>query len=201
MSREGSITHWINELKDGNRDAVQQLWERYFSRLVRLARNELAGTNRRVEDEEDLALSVFSKFCNAAENGRFPELADRDGLWRLLLTMTARKAIDQHRKHARQRRGGGNVRGESVFAQNSDNASPLADVIGDEPTPEFAAIVSEQLRRLLDILGNDELRSLALAKLEGFTNDELAQRHDCSTRTIERRLNLIRAKCNEEFFA
>lgn len=201
MRPDGSITHWIHEIKDGNRDAAQVLWERYFTRLVNLARKELAGGNRRVSDEEDLAVGVFECFCRAAKDGRFPDLSDRDSLWRLLVKMTARRSIDQHRKHSRLRRGGGNVRGESVFHKDSgDDAMELAQVIGNEPTPEFVVTMSEEVGRLLELLEKQELKDLAIAKMEGYTNEELAKRHQCSTRTIERRVKLIRVKLNEELF-
>lgn len=202
MNSGGSITHWIDEIKGGNRDAAQGLWERYFARLVRLARSQIAEKDRRVSDEEDVALSVLGTFCRAAEDGRFPNLSDRDSLWRLLVKMTARKAIDQNRRQNRLRRGGGKVRGESELAKQSDgdDQQALAQIIGNEPTAEFAAIVSEQIGLLLALLGDPELKELAMAKMEGYTNHEIATRLNCSERTIERRLKLIRASCKEEFF-
>ncbi len=201
MNSGGSVTHWILEIKSGNPQAAQQLWERYFARLVRLARMELGAGNRRVSDEEDVAISVFNNFCVAAENGRFPNLADRDSLWRLLVTMAANKAIDQRRHEARQRRGGGNVRGESALGRpgDLDNPQAIAQVIGETPTPEFSAMMTEQVQRLMNVLCDDELRELALGKMEGYTNAEMAQQLSCSVRTVERRLKLIRVKCKEEF--
>lgn len=201
MEADGSVTHWIYELKSGHPHAAQRLWERYYERLVRLARVELHGCNRRVSDEEDVALSVFDAFCRAAENGRFPDLADRDSLWRLLVRMAARKAIDLRRHETRKRRGGGEIRGESALgpAGRSEDAQAIAEVVGDLPTPEFCAIMSEQIQNLMAILNDDQLRELALGKMEGYTNDEMAQRLGCSLRTIERRLRLIRVKCSEEY--
>src|SRR5215470_4484760 len=94
---EGSITRWLAQLKTGDARAVQPLWERYFDRLVRLARKRLCAPGRPLadEDEEDVALSAFHSFCTAAPRGRFPRLDDRDDLWRVLVCVTARKAIDQ----------------------------------------------------------------------------------------------------------
>jgi RNA polymerase sigma factor (sigma-70 family) len=199
MRPEGSVTHWIHKIKDGNREAAQILWERYFVRLVSLARKELKGADRRVCDEEDVALNVIEAFFRAAESGRLPDLCDRDGLWRLLVKMTARKAIDQHRHQNRKQRGGGMVRGESVFHKLGDEGvTTIAQVIGDDPTPEFAAEMAEQVGNLFQMLTDPELRALARGKMEGYTNEELAKKHECSSRTIERRLRLIRKKFTEE---
>ena len=125
MSADGSVTHWIHELKRGNRAAAQGLWERYFAQLVRLARMRLKNSSRRVADEEDLALSVMDRFVRAAEAGRYPSLSDRSGLWRLLVKITARKLIDQHRYDHRKRRN---------INRTSEN---LEAAVGDSPTPEF----------------------------------------------------------------
>src|SRR5262245_33091123 len=43
MASEGSVTHWLGQLQAGDPAAVQALWERYFSRLVELVRQKLAG--------------------------------------------------------------------------------------------------------------------------------------------------------------
>jgi hypothetical protein len=88
MSSEHSVTHWIDQLKAGDQAAAQKLWEGYFHRLVRLARTKLQGAPKRAADEEDVALSAFDSFCQGVERGRFPQLADRDDLWRLLVTLT-----------------------------------------------------------------------------------------------------------------
>jgi hypothetical protein len=93
MTAAGSVTHWLSQLKAGDPAAAQKLWERYFRRLVGLARKKLQEAPRRAADEEDVALSAFATFCRRAEDGQFSQLSDRDGLWRLLVVITARKAI------------------------------------------------------------------------------------------------------------
>src|SRR5690606_713998 len=128
------------------------------TQLVRVARARLRDEPRRSADEEDVALSVFDSFCRAAASGRFPELADRDSLWRLLVRMAARKAIDLQRHENRQRRGGGVVLGESDLAGLANDENGLAQVIGNSPTPEFAAIVTERFETLMSRLKDDSLR-------------------------------------------
>src|ERR1700730_12791590 len=94
MASDQSISHWIGQLQSGDPAAAQQLWEHYFRRLLARARKRLKGRPLRGADEEDVALSAFDSFCRGAEQGRFPQLVDRDDLWRLLLVITERKAID-----------------------------------------------------------------------------------------------------------
>ena len=194
MSSGGSVTYWIGQLRAGDHAAAQQLWERYFARLVGLARARLRGAPRRAADEEDVALSAFDSFCRAAEQSRFPALLDRDGLWRLLVVLTARKALRLASHERRQKRGGGAVLSEAALAgaDESDEGAGLAGVIGPEPTPEFAAQVAEECRRLLGRLGDAGLPAVALCKMEGYTNEEIAHRLDCAPRTVERKLRLIR---------
>ena len=106
MPSAGSVSRWLDQVHAGDSGAVQRLWERYFARLVGLARKKLRHAPRRAADEEDVALSAFQSFCRNAENGRFPDLMDRDGLLRLLVVMTGRKANHLIRDEGRQKRGG-----------------------------------------------------------------------------------------------
>jgi len=201
MASKESVSHWIGQLQAGEHAAAQPLWERYFRRLVGLARKMLQGTPRRAADEEDVALSAFASFCQAAEQGRFPQLRDRDDLWRLLVRITARKACKTLRDQRRQKRGGGRVRGESALLDPPGSPAAeagLEQVVGREPTPAFAAQVAEEYQRLLERLGDDELRSIAVAKMEGNTTEEIAAQLGYAPSTVERRLRLIRQIWKEE---
>jgi DNA-directed RNA polymerase specialized sigma24 family protein len=199
MSSTGSVTTWIEQLRAGNRAAAQPLWERYFSRLVGLARRKLEGLRRCAADEEDVALSVFDSFYRAAEQGRFPQLADRNNLWELLVVITVRKAIDLRQRATRQKRGGGKVAGESALdgLLGSEEGRGIEQVVGAEPAPELAARVADEMQRLLGLLPTEEVRAVALLKLESYTNAEIAARLGCAEVTVERRLRLIRSLWKE----
>jgi len=196
MSSEGvgSVTCWIGSLKEGVPDAAQQLWGRYIEALVRLARAKLRTTPRTAADEEDVALSAFDSFCRGVKLGRYPQLEDRDDLWRLLVTITARKAADQVQCEHRQKRGGGRVHVASDLAGGDwdERGGGLDLIAGPEPTPEFAALVAEELRRRLEGLGDETLRCIALRKMEGDTDEEIAARLGCTRRTVVRKLVVIR---------
>jgi DNA-directed RNA polymerase specialized sigma24 family protein len=192
---KGSVTLWVGDLKAGDQVAAQKLWDRYFNKLVHVARAKLRATRRPglVEDEEDAALSAFDSLCAGAALGRFPQLADRDDLWRLLVVITARKAVDQMQREGRQKRGGGRVVGESTLAgPQADGLGGLDQLVGSEPSPEFAAMVADEHRRLLDALGDETLRRIAIWKMEGYTNEEIRVKLGCALRTVANKLELIR---------
>src|SRR5262249_31005936 len=150
--------------------AAQKLWEGYFQKMVELARLKLQGMPRRADDEEDVALSAFNSFCGGAVEGRFPQLQDRNSLWPLLVAITAPKAVDLMRHERRLKRGGPPPNRDRPDAVEAD----VGQIIGREPTPEFALQVAEECQRLLDRLGDDILRSVALWKMEGYAVEEIA---------------------------
>lgn len=197
MASGDSITRWIDEVKQGNESAAIALWERYFSDLAQVARKKLIRQHDRMADEEDVALSALDSFFKAAKKGRFPDLRDRDGLWRLLSEMTRRKAVDYVRHNQRLRRGGGKVQGETAFADFDSRKGGIEHAAADELTPELANILKEECQGLLEKL-DTELQHLALKKLEGYTNEEIAGQLRCSVATVERRLQLIRRKWQRE---
>jgi RNA polymerase sigma factor (sigma-70 family) len=190
MASDGSITHCLRLLRQGDAGAVRLIWERYYPRLVRLAREKLAATPRATADEEDVALSAMDRFFRAVQGGRYPDLADRDGLWRLLLRITTRRALDLARRERSQRRGGGGERDRLMIGDAADEG--LSALNAAEPSPAFAAEMADTCRNLLERLPDADLRTLAVAKLEGYANAEVAERLGCSLRTVERRLRLIR---------
>jgi RNA polymerase sigma factor (sigma-70 family) len=199
MSVPGSVTAVVERLKDGDHEAARLLWQRYYPRLVALARQKFQGAPRRVADEEDAALSAFDSFCRRAERGQFPDLKDRDGLWALLVIMTARKVADQLRHDHRDKRGGGQVRGDSALPAGEGDTGPvgLDAVESDEPTPEEAALLAEEVEALLGRLSDPLVRQVAVLKLEGYSNAEIAERQGCSVPTVERRLAIVRRLLKE----
>ena len=183
MPSAGDVTGWLRQLEAGDREAAQPLWERYFRRLVGLARARLQRMPRTAVDEEDVALSAFDSFCRGAEAGRFPRLTDRDDLWQLLVLIATRKVCDLAEHEGRQRRDW-----RRTQPADEEHLEPFSA----EPDPALAAEVAEQLGRLLGLLPDVVMRSLAVQKLEGHTNEEIATRLGCSRATVERRLALIR---------
>jgi DNA-directed RNA polymerase specialized sigma24 family protein len=138
-----------------------------------------------VADEEDVALSAFDSFCRNAEAGRFPDLTDRDSLWRLLAEFTARKALHHVRDATRLKRGG-----EMTSAGGS---GVLAEVLGHEPDPGLAAEMADECDRLLAALGDPDLKKVALLRMDGHSVEEVAAAVGCAPRSVKRKLHLIRS--------
>ena len=187
MLDPGSVTLLLERLRAGDpevsADATARLWARYFGALMELARKRLPGTARRAADEEDIALSALDSFCRGEAAGRFPDLGDRDALWRLLATITLRKVRDAIEYEGRKKRGAGRA-GESTGV--------LDELLARDPSPEMAAQLADLLRHLIDRLGDEVMRRLAELKLQGHTEEEMAAELSVSPRTVRRKLELIR---------
>lgn len=193
MSADGSVTMWLDRLKDGSMgEAADRLWAAYFGRLVGLARDRLRARPRPAADEEDVALSAFDSFVRAAQAGRFPRLGSRNDLWQVLLMLTARKAADLVERDTAAKRGGGRVVPFSALAGNEGDSEPVVERADDEPNPHEAAVLAESLDQLLTSLPDEELRRIAVWKLEGHTNEEISGLMGRALATVERKLKRIR---------
>lgn len=177
------ITVWLNQVKDGDREAVRQLLEHYFQRLVQLASARLRGRPQLAAYDEDVALSAFKSLCLGAEQGRFARLDNRDDLWRLLAVLTVRKAIDLTRR----------AQHRAPLAE-----AEISEVLCAEPTPAMTAEIAEEIDRLLQRLGDADLQQIALWKVQGYTHEEIATQLGCVVRTVERKLHRIKLIWEDE---
>lgn len=196
MSQDDSVTQWIVDLKDGDDSAAQQLWDRYFKKLAVLAEKRLSNVPRLPNDGEDVALSAMHSLCKGMNAGRFADLSDREGLWKLLVAITVRKANHTLRDAMRQKRGGGKVVGESVFLNRSSadaGSRGLEMALSMEPSPQLAVEIEEEVQRLFHLLPDEELKNIATWKMQGLTSAQISEKLGKALATIERRLKLIRS--------
>src|SRR4051812_39687928 len=183
----GSVTQFFGGLRAGEPSAAEALWERLFPRLVALARRTLSGRPQRAADADDAAQSAFASFCLRVRAGEY-DVGNRTDLWNLLGVITANKARMQHRREAAAKRGGGRVVGEDALARPDGSPLPL-DEAAFLPPADFDLHCEELLGQL-----EPELREVAVLRLLGYRNREIAERHDCTERKVERKLNLIRLR-------
>ncbi len=196
---EGSITLYIKPLRQGCGQAALELWNRHRAMLQTIAEKRLRSAPPLPSDHEDIALGAFSTFCRAVVQGRFPALNGRDDVRRALIVLVKRQIADQIQHEGRQRRGGGKIVLDDAALRGDDSQVGGLDRTPDDgPTPEQEALRAEGLARLFDLLPDETLRVIALLKLEGYTNVEIAHSLDCAKRTVERKLDRIRMLWVEE---
>ena len=177
-----SITGWIRGSEAGDGQSQEMLWNHYFDRVVRLARSRMYAIQASVYDEEDAAVSALNSVFRGIRDNRFPDLHSRDNLWRLMILITHRKLIAQKRRQAAR-----------ISPAVQDEASDRNDqIVCSEPTPEMVAEMMDETERLLNLLGDDKLRRIAVMRMEGFSTEEIAERLRSTSRTIRRKFERIR---------
>jgi DNA-directed RNA polymerase specialized sigma24 family protein len=196
MDPHGSVTRMILDLRSIDpvvrNAAARVIWERYFGDLLTLARKNLDKRIRLRTDEEDVAQSMFKSFCLRQQRGEF-DLAGRDELWRLLVTITIRKACNAAKAQRRDKRDVARQQTLSGDDETGPAGWVLEQMEAAEPSPLEAAVLNEALERRLQALADPELREIALWRLEGYANGEIAGRLDCTERSVERKLARIRS--------
>ncbi len=190
---EEPITDLLVALKDGQSEAADRLWSIYYHLMCELADRRLGKMSNQLIDQEDVALSAFKSFCVGVREGRFPTLKDRKGLWPLLIALTMRKAVDAIRHETRQKRGGGKS-GDAPGLSMLDRTVDVLNSMADGPRPEVAIEIHDLLQRLLHNLrqmGDDRLEEIVQLRIEGYSNQEIADKLGCVVRTVERKIRLI----------
>ncbi len=191
----GSVSGWISGAKQGDQEAAARLWQRYRGRLRGLIQRHLRGVKKRAADADDVLQNVFMHFFCGAKEQRFPDLKNRDDLWGLLIVISSREAWKQRQYENRKKRGGGKVRGESVFEHPGaeKRGRGLEQAAADPaPPPDEIAERLDSVDRLLEKLP-ESLGPTAALKLFGYTDKEIACLLGWNVRTIERKLATIRA--------
>lgn len=139
---------------------------------------------RSVADEDDVALDAFTAFLKRTAEGAYPALQTRDDLWRVLVRVTYTYAWKQIRFFRRLKRSGD--------LQTLSEDFVLSSLASQDPPPDVVVGLSETLNQLLGGLPDKEIRTIAIRRLEGCTNEEIAAELNRSLTTIERRMRLIR---------
>lgn len=190
----------LDRVRDGDDQAIAKLWDDYYHQLVRIAAKRLPANLRRAGDEEDVALSAFNSFIAGIREDHFPDLSGPDNLWGLLITLTGRKVHAHLRHQTRQKRGGGTVRGESVFLDRSGDlkGGGIGGVTGDTQAADIRAELAEACDELLNQLDDEQLKQIAVMRMDGYLVNEIADRLQLSKRAVERRLQLIRRTWTEQ---
>lgn len=180
------------QISSFDEQSAEDIWNQYFERLLRFATHQMRGMPKAASDEEDITLSVLKSVCLSIRDGRLQELNADNGLWKLLVVICKRKIANQYAYQRREKR-------DIARSQSIDrDLRLLKELQSREIQPEILLEFDERLEELFSRLGKDVLKKIALAKIQGFTNQEIAGEMECSLSTVERKLRVIRAIWSQE---
>lgn len=191
LQTNGSVTNWLRAIETGNDDAAHRIWDRYSEEIRKVARRRMRRLKRQdIVDEDDIVISAYAALCLAARKGQLAKVLNREDLWGLMVVATLQK-IGQRTQYLKA-----DKRSMDLVADNAEVldefGSRLERIVCDAHGPESEAIHAERTERLLAKLDDPELRAVAILKIAGHTNDEIAVEMGLTRRTIQRMLNLIR---------
>jgi RNA polymerase sigma-70 factor (ECF subfamily) len=184
----------IRGLSQGDPEAARVFCQQYGPMLKRLADKHLAAGLRRRVGPESICQSACRSFLRRAQAGEY-ELADSEGLWRLLCAITLAKVREQARFHRRQKRS---IDRELPLDNGDDRERGGLDPADHRQSPAEAVEFQEQFELLLTDFGEEERQLLDL-KLQQCTNEEAAVQMGCSERTVRRLLERVKTRLERHF--
>ena len=181
------------------RNAETGLWEHFADNIRHLARNRMPAGGLPVADDEDVAISVFRVFFDGIKDGRFEAVRSRSQTQALLNRLAIDKTIDLIRFHQAKRRcpriRQSNDEDDSSNKQESISfvqTIPDDFVDNKQRTAPTEVEWRDEAIRMIDSLSESTLKTIVVMRFLGYSNDEIASELGCVTRTVERKLNVIR---------
>lgn len=169
MNKEpASITRWLIELKAGQTQAAEPIWNRYQAKLLAIASKQLARNTDPAVDGEDLVQNSFSEVCIAMQNGKYPDPRDHENRWGLLFVAV----INRVRQH---------YRGKSALKRSDFSTRQVIDLstLEDLRTPFAEAQTAELLEYLLSRLDLQDpsrlLRQISIPYLDEHSASSIAR--------------------------
>ena len=184
MKANESFDEIIGRLEANDADAAREIFDRFSSKLIGVARTKLTNRIRQKVDPEDIAQSVFRSFFRRHQDGQF-QLEGWNSLWGLLVIITLRKCGRQVATF--------NAASRSLCREQPiDNANYTLESVTREPSPEEVATITEIVENLMSKL-EDRQRTILAMRLQGFTVEVISKNINRSERTVNRLLNRVRS--------
>lgn len=188
-----SFPEWMARLRARDDDAAREIFGRFTSRLIALARRQFGPGLRHKVDPAEVVQSAYKSFFARYGEGDL-EAGNWDGLWGLLTVITVRKCLD---RVAYYRTEGRDVEREVSAAPGAEPGALLQEAFGREPTPLEAVVLSETVDQLLGGLDDDQ-RPIVELSLQGYTTQEISERLGQPERTVRRLRERVRKRLERE---
>lgn len=184
---DAKFTTIFQRIKGGDDDAFTELYQTLKERLKEVAQRKIKiiGAPTQATDEDDIVDSVFMRFRKRAMGDYFSDYSDRKALWFLLVKITHDRVIGLARYEGSAKRD--KSRTASLEGNTIESFQQSADALVQ---------LQDTLRFLLENLENDKfrLREIAGYVLQEYPKPEIAERIGISTRTVERRIELLKKR-------
>lgn len=181
----------VEQCRAGSDSAASELFNRYVSRLMAVARRRISERMNARVDPEDVVQSVFRTFFTRLKEDQF-EIVGDDDLSKLLVRITLHKTLRQIAFHRAARRDPNHE-----APQGDVTRQDILQVMGKEPTPITVIAFMDQLDHFLNRLTPDEQQILTL-RLQGYSTEEIAKQTNSYDRKIRRVLDRVKAVVKEE---
>ena len=167
------ISEWVRKLAEGDSQAQKNIWKSYVRRLNNYTRDRIK--DRRESDEEDVVASVMASLFQRMGDGRLAPPENREKFWRLLRSMAKNKSAAVARRTTAQKRGGGEVGGESKFGNQRGGGIDM--VPGNRSNdPHKLMESSEQFLSIISSLGSPDLQKVAILRMSNYSNLDIAEK-------------------------
>ena len=181
----------VSRWRAGDQDAAKELFDRYASRLVALARRQISQRLASRVDPEDVVQSVFRSFFGRVKAGKF-HIEEQDDLGKLLVRITVHKTLRKVEYHQAAKR---DPRMEAV--QGDYASDELLQVLDRDPTPEAVVAFLDQLNPSLNQIRPQE-RQIHEIRFAAYSKGQITQKLGIYDRKIRRLIERVRGLAEQE---
>jgi RNA polymerase sigma factor (sigma-70 family) len=190
MAGQPQFHELIDRARRGDQTAATLLVRQVQPELERFVQGQLSQQRlSALLDPADISQTVLYRFFLGLTNGRF-QLAEREQLTKLVLTMARNQILDEIRKHRTQRR--------DLRRQTADGGDTVLGGVPDpSPTPSRTAAGRELIQEMYRRLTDDE-RDLVEARRVGQQWAEIAASQGGNAEALRKKLSRAMGRVTKE---
>ncbi len=189
---ESSSVELVKRWRNGDESAATELHDKYLAKLVEFAKQHLNEKFRKRIDAQDLVQSIYRSVFRVTRE-RSIEFTDDTGFWKWLATLALNKTYNRVKY---LEAGSRNPSREGGRAEDASLRAISAGRYRSMPSSEEVVELADLLETILKALEPTDQQILQF-RIEGFTQQEIAERLNVDPRTVRRRLESIRERVRE----
>jgi hypothetical protein len=205
-SSDQPVADWLWSLKAYSRScsysqcAARAAYQDFLDRLIGLARARLACYGRSTPGERSETYDGSRRLLEGIRMDRLVSVDDEQDLWLILMVQADRAMVERARQRDASHDETGGGAGQYHLHWQADATG--SKIVGPEPTLTFAAQILEEIESSLNRLDEasqptgqvdaGHLKTIAVMRLQRYTNREIAHALGCVERTVDRRIAIVK---------